>query len=597
MKIKEIIILFVLTLLPACDFLDVPPVNIIQDEAIFKSESGIKAYITTLYADLPIEDFRYSQKGFNQTGKGGARLPNVSGEAMCATYDDISSIGNGDWWGLWDFGKIRRVNYFIQKLPEYKENFSEAQAEAWLGEAYFIRAYYYFAMTKRYGGVPILREPQEYTGDNLEELKVPRNTEKECYDFIAEDLDFAIGLLPNNDAFLGKGRVTKYAAYALKSRAMLYAGSIAKYGSLNLDGLVGIEKSLADYYFDLAFEATNELAESGVFELYRANADKEKNFAELFLAEESKENILVKYFQRNVNAHGWDVYFIPYQYKGNGYSSNMNPTLEFAELFERKDGSDAGFAVRSEGRKFTDPSELFQDMDARFGGSIIYPNARFKGEECSIYGGIIIEDGSKRTDAVDYESAVYTAQSGENYHIVGKSGLGKYSGNNTGFFIRKYLNENMPTSEVLESYSEQHWIEFRYAEVLLNGIEAAVETGKHLDKALSWINDIRDRADLKPLELSGLTIEKIRRERRIELAFENHAYWDLRRWRIADKELEAKQFSGLCPYFDIRDNTYVFETIPANSYYYTFDVKMYYESIPDSEIAKNKKLIQNPYYN
>ena len=581
----------------SCDYLDVPPINIIQDDAIFNSESGITSYMTTLYYDLPIEDFRYTQQGFNVSGKGQGRLPNVSGEAMCSSSDDISTIGDGTWWGCWDYGKIRRVNYFLKNFPAYKSNFQNTVlADAWMGEAHFIRAYCYFAMVKRYGGVPILREPQEYVGD-IESLKVPRDTEKACYDFIAEDLDEAFRLLPDNEEILGKGRATKYAALALKSRAMLYAGSIARYGTVDLNGLVGIDKALANDYFELAYKAVKELEKSKKFSLYRKNSDKEKNFAELFLAEDSPENIFCKYFQRNVNAHGWDVYFVPYQYRGNGFSSNMNPTLEFVEMFEHKDGTPANFAERAKDTYFDDPSELFQNMDARFGGSIIYPNAIFKGEPCSIQKGLIIEDGSKKENATNYEEAVYTANDGQVYHIVGKSGSGNYSGNMTGFFMRKYLNENMPQSEVIENYSEQHRIELRYAEALLNGAEAAVEMGQHLDDALLWINDIRSRADIKQLSLSDLTVDKVRHERRIELAFENHTYWDLRRWRIADKEIETKQYTGLCPYFDINKQKYIFEEVAANKYYYTFDVKMYYERIPDGEIAKNEKLKQNPYYN
>ena len=581
----------------SCDYLDVPPINIIQDDAIFNSESGITSYMTTLYYDLPIEDFRYTQQGFNVSGKGQGRLPNVSGEAMCSSSDDISTIGDGTWWGCWDYGKIRRVNYFLKNFPAYKSNFQNTVlADAWMGEAHFIRAYCYFAMVKRYGGVPILREPLEYVGD-IESLKVPRDTEKACYDFIAEDLDEAFRLLPDNEEILGKGRATKYAALALKSRAMLYAGSIARYGTVDLNGLVGIDRALANDYFELAYKAVKELEKSKRFSLYRKNSDKEKNFAELFLAEDSPENIFCKYFQRNVNAHGWDVYFVPYQYRGNGFSSNMNPTLEFVEMFEHKDGTPANFAERAKNTYFDDPSELFQNMDARFGGSIIYPNAIFKGEPCSIQKGLIIEDGSKKENATNYEEAVYTANDGQVYHIVGKSGSGNYSGKKTKNKMRKYLNENMPQSEVIENYSEQHWIEFRYAEALLNGAEAAVEMGQHLDDALLWINDIRSRADIKQLSLSDLTVDKVRHERRIELAFENHTYWDLRRWRISVKEIETKQYTGLCPYFDINKQKYIFEEVAANKYYYTFDVKMYYERIPDGEIAKNEKLKQNPYYN
>jgi len=548
----------------SCDYLDVPPINIIQDDAIFNSESGITSYMTTLYYDLPIEDFRYTQQGFNVSGKGQGRLPNVSGEAMCSSSDDISTIGDGTWWGCWDYGKIRRVNYFLKNFPAYKSNFQNTVlADAWMGEAHFIRAYCYFAMVKRYGGVPILREPQEYVGD-IESLKVPRDTEKACYDFIAEDLDEAFRLLPDNEEILGKGRATKYAALALKSRAMLYAGSIARYGTVDLNGLVGIDKALANDYFELAYKAVKELEKSKKFSLYRKNSDKEKNFAELFLAEDSPENIFCKYFQRNVNAHGWDVYFVPYQYRGNGFSSNMNPTLEFVEMFEHKDGTPANFAERAKDTYFDDPSELFQNMDARFGGSIIYPNAIFKGEPCSIQKGLIIEDGSKKENATNYEEAVYTANDGQVYHIVGKSGSGNYSGNMTGFFMRKYLNENMPQSEVIENYSEQHWIEFRYAEALLNGAEAAVEMGQHLDDALLWINDIRSRADIKQLSLSDLTVDKVRHERRIELAFENHTYWD-----VGELPIKKSRPSSIrvCVHISILTNRSIYsrKSLPINT--------------------------------
>lgn len=599
MKKYKVLILLLPVIFYACqDYLDVSPINIITDDDVFESESGVKSYLTTLYSDLPVEDFRFGQKGFNQDNKGGARLAHVSGEALNSTSDDLSSVGNGTWWGLWDFGKVRRVNYFIETLPGYKSNFSNTDLyNAWLGEAYFIRAYYYFAMVKRYGGIPIIEQTLDYDPNNLESLKLPRNSEKDCYDFIAGDLDKAVELLPKDENLLGKGRATVYAAYALKSRAMLYAGSIARYGDVDEDRSVGIESAYADYYFRLAFEASNEIVKSGNFSLYRMNSDPEKNYAELFLAENSSENIFVKYFKRQVSAHGWDIYFIPYQYRGSGYASGMNPTLEFAEKFERLDGTMADFSQRIVNARFDDPAELFQGIDARFGGSIIYPNSTFKGEKCSIQKGLIIEDGSKRENATEYEAAIYTAQSGKEYHIVGKSGVGNFSGNQTGLYVRKYLNENLSAAEVKENYSEQHWIDFRYAEVYLNGIEAAVECGENLDGALLWMNDLRTRAGLKELSANELTIEKVRNERRIELAFENHAYWDLRRWRIADTEMEAKNFTALYPYLDIRDEKYVFETAPANSYNYTFERKMYYERIPDSEISKNYRLIQNPYYN
>lgn len=93
--VKKIILLVAVVTIHSCDYLDVPPINIIQDDAIFKSESGIKAYMTTLYADLPIEDFRFSQYGFNVNNAGKAHLAHVSGEAMITLGDELFSIGDG----------------------------------------------------------------------------------------------------------------------------------------------------------------------------------------------------------------------------------------------------------------------------------------------------------------------------------------------------------------------------------------------------------------------------------------------------------------------------------------------------------------------
>jgi hypothetical protein len=593
--------LSVLILFDSCDdMLDVTPKNVITDEQIFGSESGIRAYFATLYSNLPVEDFRFGKSGFDKNGNQ-TYLANVSGEAMANANNDVSSLGDGTWWGAWDYGRVRRVNYFLQTLPKYKANYSEDQFNAWMGEACFIRAYYYFAMVKRYGGVPVLKEPQEWTGD-VEVLKASRDTEKDCYDFIAGDLDLAAEYMKKGAAILNdskySARANEYVAYALKSRAMLYAGSIARYGRVDLDGVVGIESSFADHYFELAFLAAKKIVDSEKYFLYRKNTDKEKNFSELFLAENSPENILIKDYQLKLNAHSWDIYCIPYQYRGEGYASSLNPPLEFANLFERKDGSPANFDQLATGTKFDDPADLFKDMDARFGGSIIYPNAVFKGTNASIQKGLIRENGSKLESAVN-DTIKYVSESGKTYYVVGKSGVGKFSGNMTGFIAKKYLNESMPQSEIKENYSTQHWIEFRLAEIYLNAAEAAVETGRqeYKSEALVWMNDLRDRAGLKTWDLTAMTVDNIRHERRVELAFESHAYWDLRRWRLADKMFEAKRFFGFYPYLDVRDDKYVFDTGFANGYYYTFDPKMYYERIPESERSKNNKLVQNPLYN
>jgi hypothetical protein len=165
--------------------LDIAPENIIQDDQLFSSETGVEAYMASLYNAMPIEDFTLQPSG--------RYFPHISGEAL-HSGGDRNDIGNGTslQWFRYDF--IRNVNNFLIKLPNY--TFPEAKMKAWLGEAKFIRAYYYFGLVKRYGGMPLITSLQDYSGSNLEELKVRRNTEKELWDFVSKELDSAAQLLP-----------------------------------------------------------------------------------------------------------------------------------------------------------------------------------------------------------------------------------------------------------------------------------------------------------------------------------------------------------------------------------------------------------------
>ena len=218
----------------SCNSLDIPPMNIIQDTDVFQSEAGVTAYIARLYTELPIEDFKFG-RDFDQFANYPG-LCNATNEALLVTADFVWDNPSGDWFQAWKYGSVRNINYFIEQLSEYQNNFTDELVNDWLGEAYFIRAYTYFAMVKRYGGVPIVKQVQNFPEQSLEDLKVPRSSEQEVYDFIAEDLDLAISLLPEES--LAKGRVNKNVAYALKSRVMLYAGSIAQFGKMQLDNLL-----------------------------------------------------------------------------------------------------------------------------------------------------------------------------------------------------------------------------------------------------------------------------------------------------------------------------------------------------------------------
>jgi len=188
---------------------------------------------------------------------------------------------------------IRDCDYFMQTLPSYAKNFTTAQVNAWLGEAYFVRGMTYFALVKRFGGVPIVNTVLNYTpGSSTDNLMVPRSAEKAVWDQVASDFDFAIANLPAvNTDFADGSRANKYVAAAFESRAMLYAGSIAKYNTITLfdaskNQLCGIPASAAAGYFQKSYDAAKML--DGNYSLYLSGwspTDKNaqyQNFVNLF---------------------------------------------------------------------------------------------------------------------------------------------------------------------------------------------------------------------------------------------------------------------------------------------------------------------------
>jgi hypothetical protein len=156
------------------------------------------------------------------------------------------------------------------------------------------------------------------------------------------------------------------------------------------------------------------------------------------------------------------------------------------------------------------------------------------------------------------------------------------------------MDVSRPQSMVLTGYSDQPYMDIRYGEILLNRAEAAFALGNRED-ALWAINQIRERAGAKLYELSDITEQNIRRERRMELAFENHGFWDIRRWRTAADEINNVTYQSLCPYYIYDEEKYIFRKEPVGISY-TFDPKVYYQTIPTGEIDKNDLLIQNPGY-
>jgi hypothetical protein len=555
--------------------MDIPPVNIFSQDQVFASDALLESYLASLYDAIPFDEFGNSTSGWTDESPGG--------------------IGSGSGW--WGYNNVRNVNSLIEKIPN--ATVSEDLKNKIMGEAKFIRAYYYFSMVKRYGGVPIITTVQNYkSGEDLSQFQVPRNTEKEVYDFIAKDLDEAASLLSEtNDV----GRATKYTALALKSRAMLYAACASKYAPLQLNGLVGIPPLDANKYWQAAFDAAEEVIGSGKYSLYEKSPDKIANFQQLFLDNDNPEALLIKSFSYPKKTHNYDRNVIPYGVRGpDGYSSQAGPTPNMVEQFERIDGSSGALRIGTA----TDPvyyklaTDLFADYDPRLQATVIVPFADWRGEKIDVQAGIY--DEGKKISSGDY-AVLYNPNTHEidnvngTLHIVGKSGYGGSEKTATGFYLRKYLDPSLDRSRVRTNGSSQHWIAIRYGEVLLNYAEAAIELG-NVTEAKEKINMIRSRAGIKLLNDNEVTIDRIRHERIVELAFESQRWWDYRRWRVANELFMNTQQYRLEPYYDIQKDAYRFEQVKINNSFKTFDVSAYYVPIPSDEMAKNPNLIQNPNY-
>ena len=576
------------TLLFSCNSLDLPPRNIIQEESVFTSEAGITAYMARIYSEMPVEDHRFCIDGF----AGFKNYPttyNYTGECMLPVQDFIWGNPDGGLFQAWRYGEVRNINFFLESLEKHKDAFNEEDVNHWMGEAYFMRAYTYFAMVKRYGGVPIIKDVQNFPEQSIEELKVPRNKEQEVYDFIAEDLDKAIAMLPEKE--LAQGRVNKYVAYALKSRAMLYAGSIAQFGTAQLDGLVGIPSGEAKKYYQASYDASKAL--EGKYSLYLKNAaNKAENYANLFLDSDSPENIYCKYYKFPEYCHSYDALGIPFQMRGaNGYGGRQNPTLEFLQMFDGADGSHDWLKMGTDENptRFTHRVDIFANAEPRLRGSVIFPGDVFKGEVIDVQKGIF----ESYPNGTKHESADFGAMY-KDKAIQGRSGMGNTETTSTGFHVRKYLDPNRPQGDVLLWRETQHFVDFRYAETLLNRAEAAFALGMK-DDALACINQIRDRAGAKLYTATQINLKNIQKERRMELAFENHTWWDLRRWRLADTEISNTRYHALAPYYVYDEGKYIY-LVQGVGPQYTFDVKVNYCQIPGDQISKNELLVQNPGY-
>ena len=271
-----IVILALLFQLGCNEPFDLKRNDIISDELVFDDPILADAFLFDLYdrAQFHIKSGNGNlNMGMISSLGGESRNYGVSWQTpytqfLYVDYNENGLLGKVI--DYYDYALIRECNQMITRLP-LSNNLNKNFIDTRVSEARFIRAHAYFEMVKRFGGVPLVTDviPVQGTSDQLYRS---RNSEKEIYDFIKNEMDEISALLPSIPE--ADGRITKWTAFALKSRAMLYAASVANFGSQQLNGLLGFPISDASSYYQASLDASNQIIQSGAFSLYKKSDEK-----------------------------------------------------------------------------------------------------------------------------------------------------------------------------------------------------------------------------------------------------------------------------------------------------------------------------------
>jgi hypothetical protein len=624
------------------DFLDVDPNTFLTVDQVFSDPKLALSAVADLYNRQ--EDFssldgylipytNNTEPGWRTFADFSESFPSENGSAFI-----VQRTGWGyDSWQL-DWGRaysyIRDINLFMQR-DSASTGLSDLDRKRFYAEARFLRANFYFEMTKRFGGVPLVLTPLQYDENGkIEDLQVPRSKEADMYDFIISEAEIVKDDLPVD--INEKSRASKGAALAMECRAALYAGSIAKYGATTpavslSGGEVGIPASKANDYYTIALRAATEIIDgnAGAYKLKTApdgasQAQLSDNFANVFLDKTSPETIWFEDFQQGGKTHGFTTNDQPYSFSDEGGDAGrLNPSLNLAENFEKLDNTFAPFATSNASGApiiYDDVQDIFADRDARLAGTILLPGGKFKGQTVDIWAGYRLPDGSIVTsDQSGHPKPIVPG--GPAVQVVGTDGPinGLELRTQTGFYARKYLDPAVGSGRRGQG-SEVAFIRYRFAEVLLNAAEASFELGDPTTAAM-YINMVRARAGLTTALSSGeITFDRIVHERKVEFAFEGLYFYDMKRWRLATylwdgvpttladlktnigaSKKHSTQPWGLWPYkqYDPAnpDNVkWVFkETLPALvTGVNRFLIGNYYTKIPDGSIASNPKIVRQP---
>lgn len=508
-------------------------------------------------------------------------------EPITQGYVNPSDLGrmNGGWNG-WDYRgwdttwrNIQNCNNFFAHIAGVPFNPTDSALRTrYTGEVTFIRALEYFDLVSKWGGVPIIT--RTYGLNSIDSGAVlPRNTYKECVDFITSECDKAAAILPASYTGSDAGRASKIAAMALKARMLLYAASPLM-NKPGVDPLVGYPTPDPNRWQTVA-NADKALIDSATkygYSLYQKYSDPTQNYTNLFLDKANPEIL----FARQNYGNTANIQYIDQANGPNGYDEwgGNTPTQEFVDAFQMKDGS------AYDPNNTADSTNPYLNRDPRFYATVLVDGDMWKGRAVASH--------------FDEDAVTPNVWHGG---VDSKDGPNPWNSSKTGYNMKKFLNPGyLVDSWVFTGASAQNWNWLRLGEFYLDYAEAQYNLGNEAEaKSTTYgVNVIRARAGMPAITQSGPALwAQIVNERQIELSFEEHRYFDIRRWLIADS-VGNKTATGVIVYkfkdghtwFDAhaKDGSTITEVRKFSS------PQEYWLPIPQAEINKNANLKQNPGY-
>ena len=578
------LVAFFAVLIGSCndDFLNLKPLDRMSENDVWSDPALTELFVNEMYRGLG--------HGLNEAEVGSMCdeshfIHNYGTKQVVESNINPSDIGQ---WGSgnqiefrWDelYKNIRYTNMFFENIEDVPF-LDEEWRERLKGEVHFLRSYFYHNLVRNHGGVPIITK----TFGLEDDFGVKRNTLDECIKFIVDEANLAAGLLPleHNDANIG--RPTKGAALALKSRILLYAASdlfndpswAGAYSNPELISVSGDRNSK----WQAAKAAAKEVMDLGIYQLHNDGSNPKDNYTNLFTVKESPEHI----FSRNfLKTRSWSDGAITGLYNGpNGYHNwaGNTPVQELVDDYEMIDGTPFDW---------NNPAHAaapYEDRDPRFSASILYDGAPWRPRPSDMTASDPVGIISIRS----VEQADGTWAPG----LDTRDGpIETWNGGYSGYYLRKSIDPTLDSQYGPYGQNQEvPWHFFRLGEIYLNYAEACLGLGEEAE-AKTYINMIRSRAGMPDVTETGQAlIDRYRNERRVELAFEQHRYWDVRRWFTAPAEL-GRNAHGIV-INEYLDGSVTYETLSIQDR--AWKDKMYLLPILQEEVNRNPNLIQNPLY-